>query len=66
MNILVNGEVRDIPAGQSIDRLLADCQVDPESVVVEVDGRIVTSENFSREQIPANATIEIVHFVGGG
>lgn len=66
MQVKVNGNISDIPPGQSLARLLANHDIDPATVVVELNGRIITDREFDKEQIPESATIEIVHFVGGG
>jgi thiamine biosynthesis protein ThiS len=36
------------------------------TVVAEVDGRIVTPEEFARTEIRDGQTIELVKFMGGG
>lgn len=66
MQVQVNGNICDIPAGQSLACFLANHNIDPATVVVELNGRIITDREFDNEQIPERATIEIVHFVGGG
>lgn len=66
MRVQINGDSRDIDPGKSVKQLLIDLGVDPDGVVVELNGRIITSASCERETIPADATIEIVQFVGGG
>jgi thiamine biosynthesis protein ThiS len=64
--IVVNGQVRPVPEGQSLLQLLALLQVDPARVAIELNGCIVRRELWSDTPIASGATLEIVQFVGGG
>jgi thiamine biosynthesis protein ThiS len=66
MEITVNGEVRIVPQGLTVARLLESLALDPERVAVELDRRIVRKAEWSRSELPAGAQLEIVQFVGGG
>ena len=65
--IVVNGDPRDIPAGSTVASLLASFALNPRLVVVERNREILRDRDaFSRIELVAGDTIEIVHFVGGG
>jgi len=66
IEILVNGEPRAIPPGQSILELLRQLQLDPARVAVELDRRIVKQPRWGETVLQAGAQVEIVQFVGGG
>ena len=66
IDIVVNGEVRSIPEGQTILNLLAQLQLDPARVAVEMDRRIVKQPSWTETVLRAGAQLEIVQFVGGG
>ena len=66
MEIVVNGEPRPAPAGQTISRLLADLRLAPERVAVELDRRIVKRDEWDSLALQPGAKLEIVQFVGGG
>jgi sulfur carrier protein len=65
MTIQLNGEVRDIPTG-SVDALLRSLEIDPRTVVVELNRAIVRRAAFESTYIKEGDEIELVHFVGGG
>lgn len=66
IDIMVNGESRSIPPGQSILELLRWLDLDPARVAVELDRRIVKQPRWGETLLEAGARIEIVQFVGGG
>ncbi|HTX39578.1 MAG TPA: sulfur carrier protein ThiS [Bryobacteraceae bacterium] len=66
IDIVVNGERRAIPPGQSILDLLRALQLEPARVAVELDRRIVKQPRWSETILEAGASVEIVQFVGGG
>jgi sulfur carrier protein len=66
IDILVNGEARAIPHGQTILDLLRQLQLDPARVAVELNRRIVKQPQWNEVTLEAGAQVEIVQFVGGG
>ena len=57
-----------IPAilGASLLELLRQLQLDPRTVVVEHNRKIVRRSDLATIQIAAGDSVELVHFVGGG
>ena len=66
IEVTLNGEVRAIPQGQTILRLLESLGLDPARVAVELDRRIVKPHDWAATSIAGGAHMEIVQFVGGG
>lgn len=66
MNVVINGQLREIPEGQSIRALLLWLNLDPARVAVELDGQIVKQPEWPSRVLTPGARLEIVHFVGGG
>jgi len=66
IEIVVNGQVRQAPAGQTLLELLVRLEVDPARVAVELNRSIVQRQAWDQTLIEPGATLEIVQFVGGG
>ncbi|HYL74605.1 MAG TPA: sulfur carrier protein ThiS [Bryobacteraceae bacterium] len=66
VQIVVNGQLRQVPEGRSLLQLLAFLEVDPARVAVELNGAIVRRELWTETPIASGAALEIVQFVGGG
>jgi thiamine biosynthesis protein ThiS len=66
MEVVVNGERRTIPAGVTLLGLLETLGLDPRTVVVELNRRIVRRPDLDRQAIAPGDAVELVHFVGGG
>jgi sulfur carrier protein len=66
MQIVVNGQPRQVPEGQRLLQLLDCLEVEPARVAIELNGAIVRRELWSDTPVEGGATLEIVQFVGGG
>ena len=66
IDVQVNGEQREVPAGVSVRGLLEHLELKPELVVVERNGEILRRERYPQVQVEAGDVLELVHFVGGG
>jgi thiamine biosynthesis protein ThiS len=66
IEIVVNGGKRTAAEGQSLLDLLYSLELDPSRVAVEMNGRIVRQPDWETTALEDGASIEIVHFVGGG
>jgi sulfur carrier protein len=64
--VKVNGKEMNLKNGITIDELLSEIKFNKERVVVEVDGVIVSKDDFKFFKLTENNTIEVVSFVGGG
>jgi len=66
IEIVLNGEKRDVPAHLNIEGLLAWLQMDPSRVAVEFNGVIIRKPAWQATEVANGSQIEIVWFVGGG
>jgi thiamine biosynthesis protein ThiS len=66
IQIVVNGQLRRVPEGQTLAQLLVQLDVAGDRVAVELDRKIVRRSEWDHTQIGPGAALEIVQFVGGG
>ena len=66
IDVVINGERKQVAAGATLLALLAELEVDPRAVVVEHNRRIVRRAGLSDVTVQDGDAIELVHFVGGG
>lgn len=66
IDVVINGERRDVSAGATLLELLAELQLDPRAVVVEHNRHIVRRPALADVTVAAGDSIELVQFVGGG
>lgn len=62
----VNGREMSFSEPMTIANLLYDLKISIEKVVVEVDGEIVSKDEFSSFILKENNSVEVISFVGGG
>jgi thiamine biosynthesis protein ThiS len=65
MTVKVNGEVRDLPDGETLRALVARYKLTPEKVALELNRRLVRAERYDTP-LKEGDEVEIVTFVGGG
>jgi len=66
LEIMVNGEPRRVPGPATAADLLRHLGLDPRTVVVEVNRKIVRRPQLSDTALAEGDAVELVHFVGGG
>jgi thiamine biosynthesis protein ThiS len=66
MEITLNGEPREVPGPATLDDLLRHLGLDPRTVVVEHNRRIVRRPALGATALAPGDAVELVHFVGGG
>jgi thiamine biosynthesis protein ThiS len=66
LEIRLNGEPRQIPAGLTVRSLLNRLEIPGERVAVELNRSIVRQHDWDSTTVEGGAEVEIVHFVGGG
>lgn len=64
--ITVNGEPRRVPAPATMADLLRHLNLDPRTVVVELNRQIIRRPQLADTTLAEGDTVELVHFVGGG
>lgn len=66
MKIRLNGEIRELPDGMSVDALLTAENIRREYMAVERNRRVVRKTDFASTPLEDGDVIEIVKLVGGG
>jgi thiamine biosynthesis protein ThiS len=66
LTVTLNGEPRQLAAPLSLEGLLQQLGLDPRTVVVEHNRRIVRRAQLAETAVSQGDAIEVVHFVGGG
>lgn len=64
----INGSERHFPGELpgTLAELLDNMKINQATVVAEIDGAVVSRENFSKTEVRPGQSIELVRFVGGG
>ncbi|HEV2221948.1 MAG TPA: sulfur carrier protein ThiS [Candidatus Acidoferrales bacterium] len=66
IQVVINGEPREIPDGLNIAALLAHLGITAERVAIERNRDILPRANWQVTLVQPGDSYEIVHFVGGG
>ena len=66
MQVIINGERRDMPEPLTVAELLRHLGVKPEHVAVEINKDLVTRSRLGNTAIASGDVLEIVTLVGGG
>jgi len=66
MEIIVNGEARNIKNGATVLELLNELQVKEKTMAVAINMEIVKKEQWAKQKIQEGDRVELLHFVGGG
>ena len=66
MQLKINGQSRSFAAPLNVAELLAQLQLTPERVVVELNRHILTADNHSATTLQDGDCLELIQFVGGG
>ena len=66
MQVLVNGESREVPGGITVRQLVELLELSEGPVAVERNGDVVPRAEHAATEVRDGDVLEIVHFVGGG
>ena len=66
MEIVINGESKQLSAPLSVAELLDVLELKGDRIAVELNRQIVRRENWSAARLNDQDRLEIVQFVGGG
>ena len=66
IQIVVNGEAREVPAGLHVTGLLAHLSLPADRVAIERNLEILPRAQWPTTSVQAGDHLEIVHMVGGG
>jgi sulfur carrier protein len=65
MTIRLNGEEREVADNATVEAILEQMRLSPQRVAVELNRRLLRTENYNQVLRPGDQ-LEIVTFVGGG
>ena len=66
MRIQVNGETREVEENLSLPKLVAELELKPEQIAIELNHNVVRRAQWDNTLLQPDDKVEIVHFVGGG
>jgi thiamine biosynthesis protein ThiS len=66
LEITVNGEPQTVAEGATLADLVAQFDVTPERIAVEVNERLVRRANYAQTRLSGGDRVEVVTLVGGG
>jgi len=66
MKLFVNGETKEFADGISVEELIRDLGVRKETVVAEVNRKIVQGPQRGDWKLAEGDQVELIQFVGGG
>jgi thiamine biosynthesis protein ThiS len=66
MKITINGELRDIPDGLTVEALLQHLEMAADRVAIERNLDILPRVKWHETEVQPDDRYEIVHLVGGG
>ena len=66
MKILVNGAEKEAPPAISVKDYVVVLGFDPETVVVELDGQIISRADYTEQRLTEGCELELIRFIGGG
>lgn len=66
MQIVVNGDNRDVPENLPLIELLLSLDLKPQMTIVERNGRILDPMTYAEVYLCKDDVLELVRFVGGG
>ncbi len=66
MNIIVNGEKKELRETVNLQELLTKLELPTERVAIELNKNVIRKKDWTETEIKDADKIEIIHFVGGG
>jgi thiamine biosynthesis protein ThiS len=66
LRIQVNGEPREVEENLSLPKLVAELELKPEQIAIELNHNVVRRAQWDKTVLQPDDKVEIVHFVGGG
>ena len=66
MNVLINGEIREVPESVNLSALLELFSLPSQRVAVELNRSVVRKADWETVILSEGDKIEVIHFVGGG
>ncbi|MFC1523705.1 sulfur carrier protein ThiS [Thermodesulfobacteriota bacterium] len=61
-----NGEAKELPQTEKLIDFIRSLELDPETIVVEMNGAILQRDQYDSIFIDNGTVLELIRFVGGG
>ncbi|MEN8143029.1 MAG: sulfur carrier protein ThiS [Thermodesulfobacteriota bacterium] len=66
MKIVCNGKEMTVAEGLAVESLLLELELNPATVVVECDSKIILRDDYETTILKEGSVVELIKFVGGG
>lgn len=66
MNIIINGETKEISKQVNLSELLKLLALPSERIAIELNKEVVRKKDWENIQVGDGDRLEVIHFVGGG
>ena len=66
MQILLNGEKKEINQELNLDELLNYFELPSERIAIELNKEVIRKKDWASIKLKESDNVEVVHFVGGG
>jgi len=66
IKVFLNGKNKTIDEKTNLNLLLKELSIESNKVAIEINGVVVSKNDYEKKIIKKNDKIEIVHFIGGG
>lgn len=66
MTIICNGKPMTVRDSMSLEELILELDLNPDTVVAECDGRVAFREEYATRILEDRTKVELIRFVGGG
>jgi len=66
IKVLLNGKNQTIDEKTNLNLLLKKLSIESNKVAIEINGVVISKNDYEKKIIRTNDKIEIVHFIGGG
>jgi thiamine biosynthesis protein ThiS len=66
MTIVINGDIKEVPTGLTLEGVLKYFSLPSKRVAVELNKAVVTRRDWKTTEVVEKDKIEVIHFVGGG
>ena len=66
LQILCNGQPQEVAPGTTLARLLEDLTLPADSVVAEINKKIIDRDQYATLKLAQGDQVELIRFVGGG
>lgn len=66
MNVIINGEKKDVPGEIDLKALLDHLALPQQQIAIELNKEVIRRKDWQNTKLSESDKIEVVHFVGGG